>query len=168
MSDFKLAYAASVAVTITSLNSLAASSTLLSGAESTAIDNSTNLYQDYLLGGHITAGAASTQIGVIEISVVAMEDDSVWPDVFDGTDSAEAVTSAEIKRSICKVAVTLETTATASRVYSFSGISIANLFGGTCPRKFVIFVSQTAHSTTVALAATGHSIAVTGVWVTGP
>ena len=59
MSDIKLQYVASSAVTI-SLASLATDANLLAGRESTAIDTSTNEYLDYLLAGQITQGTTPT------------------------------------------------------------------------------------------------------------
>lgn len=166
MQNIKLEYAASSALTFTSLNSLAASTTHLSGAESAAVDNTVNKYLDYLLSGKITAGAASAQVGRIDINVIGLQDDSTWPDVFDGTDSVESVTSAGVKAGICKLAASIATEAVNDRVYHFGPVSIADLFGGVLPKKFVVFITQTAHSTTVAIAASGNVITVTPVYAT--
>lgn len=166
MADRKLAYAASSALTFTSLNSLAASSTWVAGAESTAVDNSSNLYLDYLLTGKITAGAANTQAGIIEVWVIPENDDSTWPDVFDGTDSAETVTSRNVLAGCGRLAKVISTDATNSRVYTMHPVSVASLFGGTCPRKFVVFVTHTVHTTTTAIAASGNTFTVKGVYET--
>lgn len=163
MSDIKQAYAASSPLTIT-LASLASSSSLLGGREGTAFDNSATGYLDLILGGQVTTGTGPTA-GQVEVHVVAMSDDTRWPDVFDGTDSAETITLAEIKNSICKIVVVMGTTTTSNQVYPFSGISVANLFGGTLPKKWVAFVT---HNTVAALNATGtnHFLAVTPVYAT--
>jgi hypothetical protein len=166
MAAIKPEYAASVDLTFTSLNSLAASSSLLAGAESTAVDNTSNKYTDYLLAGYIKAGAANTQAGQIEVYVVGMLNDTEWPDVFDGTDSTETITSAEIKASACRPAAIIATTATNDRIYPFAPVSVANLFGGSLPKKFVVFVTQTAHTSTNALASSGHKISITPVYAT--
>jgi hypothetical protein len=166
MADIKIAYGSSVDLTITSLNSLAASSSLLGGAESAAVDNTSNKYTDYLLAGYIKAGAANCQVGVIEVHVVGMVNDTEWPDVFDGTDSAETITSAEIKASACRPAAVIATTNSNDRVYPFSPVSVANLFGGSMPKKFVVFVAQTAQTSTNALASSGHKLSVTPVYTT--
>jgi hypothetical protein len=166
MADIKIAYGSSVDLTFTSLNSLAASSSLLAGAESAAVDNTSNKYTDYLLGGYIKAGAANSQVGVIEVHVVGILNDTEWPDVFDGTDSAETITSAEIKGAVCRQAAYLPTTATNDRIYPFSPVSVANLFGGSLPKKFVVFVTQTAQTSTNALASSGHKLSVTPVYAT--
>jgi hypothetical protein len=51
---------------------------------------------------------------------------------------------------------------TTDRVYPFHCGSVASLFGGACPRKFVVFVT---HNTGAALNATGgnHVVYTTGV-----
>ena len=164
MSDLKIAYAASSAVTI-SPASLASSATFVAGRESTLVDNTTNLYLDYLLAGKITTGTSPTTGKEIRIYVVALMDDSTWPDVFDGTDSAETVTSTDILNSVCKLAATISTDATSDRGYPFGPVSVASLFGGVCPKKFVVFV---AHSTAVNLNATAgnHTIYVTPAYFT--
>ncbi len=165
MASTKLAYAASSALTLT-LASLATSSTFLAGRESTAVDNSSNLYLDYLLAGKVTVGTSPTAGTEIRVSVVATQDDSTWPDVFDGTDSAETVTSAGVGSGILKLAAVMPVDATTSdRAYFFGPVSVAALFGGVCPRKFVVFA---AHNTGVALNGTGgnHAVSVTPVYAT--
>lgn len=158
--DVKTAYAASAAITVTNLQSLAASATFVAGWESGAIDNSANLYLDYILNAAIVVGAAPTA-GQIRMYVVAEMDDSTWPDVFDGTESAETVTDIEIRDAICKLAAITETDATASRTYPLMCPSVAQIFGGTIPRKFVVFIT---HSTVQALAAASNAVFVKGVF----
>jgi hypothetical protein len=92
-----------------------------------------------------------------------LQGDDGWPDVFDGTDSAETVTSAGAASGYLKLGAVMNVDATTSDVaYAFGPFSVASLFGGVCPRKFVIFVT---HNTGVALNATGgnHFIYTTGV-----
>jgi hypothetical protein len=161
--NIKTAYVASSAVTIT-LASLATSSTLLVGVESDAIDNSSNLYLDFLLAGKITTGTTPTA-GQIEVHVVGMLDDTTWPDVFDGTGSAETISSANVKNAICQPAAVISTDATSNQAYPFGPVSVANLFGGTLPRKFLCYVTQ---NTAVNLNATAgnHAIWITPVYAT--
>jgi hypothetical protein len=163
MADLRPVYVASSAVTIT-LTSLATSATLVAGRESNAIDNSSGLYLDYFLAGRIMTGTTPT-VGVIEVNVVAMQDDTTWPDVFDGTSSAETVTTVDIKNAICRLAASMVNTATSNIAYSFGPVSVASLFGGVCPRKFAVFVT---HSTVAALNATAgnHVLSITPVYMT--
>jgi len=162
--DTKMAYAASSDLTIT-LASLASDTNLLAGQESTAVDNTTNLYIDYLLSGKVTTGTSPTTARVIEVWVIGIMDDATWPDVFDGTDSAETITNAGIKNSICRLAASIDTVATSDLAYPFGPVSVASLFGGRLPKQFVVFVT---HSTAVNLNSTGgnQKISITPVYYT--
>jgi hypothetical protein len=158
-------YVASSAVTIT-LGGLATSSTWLAGRESTAIDNSSVKYLDYHLAGKIQVGTTPTVNTEIRVYVVGMRDDTNWPDVFDGTDSAETVTAAGVGSGFLKLAAVMLVDATTSnRDYFFGPVSVASLFGGVCPRKFVVFV---AHNCVAALNATdgNHVLNVTPITTT--
>jgi len=152
MSDIKIAYGSSGALTQTNLDGLASSASHIAGWESAAIDNSSNLYLDYLISGKFQAESAGLSAGEIRMYIVAELEDSSWPDVFDGTESAETVTDTEIRDAICKLGAISATDTTASRVYYLGPFSVASLFGGVCPRKFVVFVTQ---STGAALETTG-------------
>ena len=166
--DVKTAYAASAAVTIT-LASLAASSTLLAGRESTAIDNgASNKYLDYLLAGHYRTGAANLQAGLIRTAIVGARNDTpAWPDVFDGTDSAETVTVQAMYDSICRIVSEIVTDAT-QRTWPFGPVALASFFGGVIPDQFVIFVSHSAHTSTNVWSATegDHAVSQTGIYAT--
>lgn len=165
MSSVKTAYASSSNLTIT-LASLGTSSTWLSGQESTQVDNTTNLYYDYKLSGKITVGTTPTINTEIRVYVVGLMDDSTYPDVFDGTDSAESVTSAGVGSAFLKLgAVILVDATTSNRTYAFEVGSVRAVFGGVLPKKFVVFV---AHNTGVSLNSTGsnHQVTVTGEYAT--
>ena len=159
MADIKNVYPASSDLTIT-LASLATSSTLVAGRESTLYDNSTNLYLDVRLSGIITVGTTPTANKQIQLWVMAESKDGTWPDVFDGTDSDETWTKVEIRDAAAKLAHVINVVATTSDVgYYFDAGSVAALFGGVLPRKFVVWVT---HETVAALNATGgnHRISV--------
>lgn len=166
--DVKTAYAASAAVTIT-LASLAASSTLLAGRESTAVDNGASVkYLDYHLAGNYKTAATNLQAGRIRTAVVGDRDDTpTWPDVFDGTDSVETVTVQAMYDSICRVASDIITDAT-QRTWPYGPVSVASLFGGAIPDQFVVFVSHNAHTSTNAWSATesDHAVKQTGIYAT--
>jgi hypothetical protein len=158
--DVKKVYAASSNQTTTNLQSLASSATWVAGWESGAIDNTSNNYLDYRLTAKIVVGGAPTA-GIIKMFVVALLDDSTWPDVFDGTESVETVTSVEIRNAICFLAAQADTTATASISYHLQCGSVAALFGYYMPSKFVVFIT---HSTVQALAAAGNQVTVKGMY----
>jgi hypothetical protein len=166
--DVKVAYAASASVTIT-LASLAASSTLLAGRESTAVSNTSNKYLDYLLSGFYKMAASNNQAGRIVTAVVGSLDDTpTWPDVFDGTDSTETVTDQPTFDSVCRIASDIANDNTASQVWYWGPVAIAGLFGGIVPQQFVVFVSQSAHTSTNAWSSTesDHGVKTTGVYAT--
>lgn len=160
MAEFKLKYAASASLTFTSLNSLASSSTLVAGAESAAIDNGTTLYDDILVGLTIKMGAvAPTASKSIEVWVIpALDDTPTWPDVFDGTDSAETVSSRNILYGAGYLAKVFTTDATANLEYEGS-FSLRDACGYV-PDQCVLFVVQDSGQ---ALAASGHAARLTGL-----
>ena len=164
MADIKLAYGTASDATIT-LASLASDTNLLAGRESSAIDNSSTLALDYLVSGKVTAGTSPTASRSIEVWAVGSWDGTTWPDVFDGTDSDETITSADIKASTCRLLAAMATSNTSDRGYFFGPVSVAAAFGGVVPKKFVIFV---VHNTGVALNATAgnHQIRIQPVYET--
>jgi hypothetical protein len=159
--DTKIVYIASSNISIT-LASLATDASLLTGRESPEVDNSTNRAVDCLLSGKITTGTSPTASRLIEVHVVGLLDDSTWPSVFDGTDSAETVTAA-VKAGVCRLAASIDTTSTSDVTYYFGPVSVASLFGGVLPKKFVVFVT---HNTGVNLNSTSgnHQITVTPIY----
>lgn len=156
MTTKAIAYTASANVFSTDaiLDSLAASSTWLAGYESPVIDNSSNLFLDAHLAGRFKANNTAPTAGQIRVYVGSLLDDSKYPDVFDGTESAETITSADIRDSILKLAAVIVTSATANVVYEFAPVSVAQLFGGIMPRKWFVFVT---HSMVQALNATTNN-----------
>lgn len=163
MASVKKAYAASSNLTVTALEGLAASSTHVAGWESAEIDNTSDLYLDYRVTAKITVESAGLAAGEIRMYLVGRLDDSTWPDVFDGTQSAETVTDTEIRDAICLMAASTATDTTASRVYYLDCPSVAAVFGGNMPAGFVIFITQSTNTT---LETTGQQVTVKGVYET--
>jgi len=164
MADLKLSYGTASDLTIT-LASLATDANLLTGRESATIDNTSALVLDYLVSGKITSGTSPTAAKSIEVWAVGSWDGTNWPDVFDGTESAETITSSDIKASICRYIAAMATSATSNVAYHFGPVSLAAAFGGVLPPKIVLFVT---HSTAVALNATAgnHQIRLQPVYQT--
>lgn len=161
MADYKLKYASSATLTIT-LASLATSATRVAGRESTAVDNTSNLYIDALLSGKITTGTTPSAGKQIDIWVYCDDGNDAYPGVLDGTDSDETITSERIRNGSMALAKSLEIDATDDRTYFFRGISVASLFGGIMPRKWGVFV---VHDTGANLNSTGgnHEIRYVGI-----
>lgn len=160
MSIIKPKYAASASITFTSVASLASSSTLVAGAESAAIDNGTNLYDDVSIGVTIKMGTvAPTAAKSIEVWIVpALDDTPTFPGVFDGTDSAETVGSRNLLIGCGTLAKVFSTDATADQIYQGT-FSVADVLGYV-PDQFVLFVVQDSGQ---ALAAGGHAFKMTGI-----
>jgi len=163
--DVKIAYAASAEYTIT-LASLPSDTNLLAGQESTGLSNTTNKYLDELVAGKITTGTTPTTAKQIEVlAVSALNDTPTYPDVFDGTNSVETITSADIKAAIVAPVAMIQTDATSDRAYPFRPLGLRQLFGDGLPPAHVIFVT---HSTAVnfnAIAA-NHAIYHTPIYAT--
>lgn len=153
MANIKIEYGTAVTGT-GGLTSLGSSSTWTAGYEWYIIDNTTDKSLDREQSGKIRVGTTPTSGTEIRIYAIASYDGSTWPDVFDGTASAETVTSEGVRDGFAKLAAVLRVDATTSdRDYPFF-FSLASLFGGVVPKKVAIFV---AHNTGVALNATGST-----------
>jgi hypothetical protein len=150
MADRKIEYGTATTGT-GGIHSLATSSTWLAGYEWFVIDNATDKALDYQVQGVVRVGTTPTVNTEIRLYAVASYDGSTWPDVFDGTPSAETITSAGVRDSFAKNVAVLPVDATTSdRDYPFF-FTLATFFGGTIPKKVAIFV---AHNTAVNLNAT--------------
>ena len=164
-----VAYAATATPTLT-LASLAASSTLLAGRESTAIDNGASTkYLDAYAAGNYKAGAANNQAGSILTCVVGARDVTpTWPDVFDGTDSAETVSKQGVFDAVCRVISSIAADNTASQVWPWGGVGVAGFFGGMLPDQWIFFVTQSIQTSTNVWSATegDHAVRYTGISLT--
>lgn len=161
--DTTIQWGADFQLTIT-LAALATDSNKLAGRESTAYDlSSLDNVEDLLISGKITTGTSPTASKSIEVWAVApINDTPAWPDVFDGTDSAETIASSDIKASICRLVAYITTSNTSDRTYPFAPVSLRSLFGA-LPKQVVIFVT---HDTGVDLNPTGgnHEISVQPIY----
>lgn len=154
---WKIDYAASAQLALGSA-SLASSATFVAGRESNAFDNTTTKYPSVAVSGFATTGTTPTA-GELRWYLVPMLDDSTWPDVFDGTDSAETVTSVAILQACGVLLAAIPADTTSDRTYAFYARNVAALLGW-MPKKFVIYHT---HSTVAALNATAgnHKVFVT-------
>lgn len=162
MATEKNAYAASATITIAPEN-VASSSTLVAGVESAVVDNSSNGYLDVHVGGLWTCGTTPTVNTQVLIYVGAVRDDApTYPDVFDGTSSAETLTSAGVGRGFLKLAAVIDVDSTTSNRAYDVWFSLAQLFGGAVPLKWFLFIT---HNTGVNSNSTGgnHVWKYTGV-----
>jgi hypothetical protein len=144
--DAKLSYVADAAITM-DLSALAASSTWVAGRESTWITNSNN-YLDYRISGTFISGTTPTAPAEHRLYYLsATEDTPTYPDVFDGTDSAETITNTNIRDSLV---IGFSGTASASSNITYpivSALTLGQAFG-VCPKHWGLFF---AHAHTAAL-----------------
>jgi len=162
-------YRASSNLTVTNLNSLAASTSLLSGWTSGTIDNTTNKDLDVLISAKFTKAASNLQAGSIEVYAYAMLDDTNWPDIFssgtEGTEGAATVHDDEQKRECLKLLWSTATDTGASEVHNMPPTSVASAFGS-LPPKFAIFVTGNCTTTTTAqFAASGNQVTTKGAYL---
>lgn len=133
--------------------SLGSSSQFTAGYESATFDNTSSLYSDVIVSGFFTVGTTptvSTQI-LIFVVVPLDVDGGTWPDVFDGTTSAETLTSEGLGHAFLKLGAVIDVDSTTSNVaYPFT-FKVEDACGF-MPKKFVLF---TTHNTGANLNSTG-------------
>lgn len=136
-------YRASSTITIAPEN-VATSSTFVAGVESNVYDNTSNKDNDVLIAGTWTVGTTPTINTQCLVFVFAIRDDApAYPDVMDGTSSAETVTSAGVGSGFLKLGATIIVDSiTSDRAYGVGPFSVAALFGGVCPPKFGLFITH--------------------------
>jgi hypothetical protein len=163
MSDRKQAYGTPVTGT-GGITSLATSSTWLAGYEWFIIDNTSELALDWFVDLVIRVGTTPTINTEIRVYLLASYDGTTWPDVFDGTGSAETVTSAGVRDSFAKLAgVGIVDATTTDRDYPLQ-FNLASFFP-MLPKKVAVFV---AHNTGVNLNSTAgnHKYAAAPIYET--
>lgn len=144
--DVKISYVADAAITM-DLSNLASSSTFVAGRESTWITNSSN-YLDYRISGTFISGTTPTAPAEHRLYYVsATEDTPTYPDVFDGTDSAETLTNTNIRDSLIIGWSGTASTSTNVTYPIVSALTLAQAFG-VCPKHWGLFFT---HAHTAAL-----------------
>lgn len=154
--NYQITYVASVALTFTSVNSLATSAGLTAGASSLAVDNgSTGAPMVVSIGGFIKLGTTSIAAAQVEAwAYCAYDDTPTYPDTIAGTDAAKTLTTTAIKAAGLANINIIATPATASQVQPFKPVSLDALFIGWTPRFWGVFV---VHNTVATLAASGNT-----------
>lgn len=161
MADIKQKYpsADTTALTIT-LASLATSSTLLVGRESTVVNNTSNLDLDHIISGKFTTGTSPTAATRIEVWAYApisiTSGTPAYIDTVTGSDAGITITSDNVKFSGLRPVWSTTVDSTSNRTYYMPPTSIANVFGE-MPAYWGIIVT---HSTAVNLNSTSSNHAV--------
>lgn len=155
------------APTVTSFASLANSLTAVASSAALTVGTTASV-ADHLAQVSITGPATVTATTTTQVNlfVYGSIDGTIWSgsnttnELIDGTDKAITWSANGNQAKYLGVAMATTTTAGTSVVYKSEPLSVAAAFGGTLPAKYVI-VAQ--NQTGAALAASGHSIAVTEV-----
>lgn len=118
------------------LNSLATDSTLLIGRASTSVDNAgTDLAIDAIVGGQfVSHSVAPTAAKQIEVWCYGSFDGTAYNAAATGTDAALTVTAES--KVLMRLLTIIPTNATTSATYTWGPFSVAQLYGGTMPRKW--------------------------------
>lgn len=135
------------------LTSLATSSTWTAGYEwfKVDVDSYSPIPLDVRHNGKIRVGTTPTANTEIRIYLIASNDDSTWPDVFDGTASAETATSEGVRDGFAKLVAILRVDATTSNRDYYYEFKASDAFGQAMPKAYVVFV---AHNCVAALNST--------------
>lgn len=157
MANIKIEYGTSTAMTIT-LASLASGS----ARQSTAVDNTSNKFEDAMVVADIKL-ATGTPAGdqCLYFFAFASEDGTNYTDNAGGTDAAITL---RVPSNLRPLGVTYVPTS-GGLTYKSAPMSVAAAFGGILPRKWGIVVYNQSG---VALDATGgnHSVRYTGIYHT--
>jgi hypothetical protein len=141
-------YGTATAVTITLASLASSTADPPVGRESATIDCTTIDSIDLWVGGKITVGTSPTASTLIRVYFAPSYDGTTFAGSATGSDAGLTPTAAELMR----LAYTIPVKATTSNVTFAWGVSAAEVFGGSLPPKFNVFVT---HSSVAALNATG-------------
>jgi len=147
--DIKIEYVADVAYTFDlGATPLASSATFIAGRESTSVDNTTNKYLDYSVGGFITSGTSPTAGSIRVYLYGSIDDTPTYLDELGGPDADETIGAAELLGVAFPLFGETSVDTTSDFKYGFAPSGIATYFGGIVPTFHGLFA---AHDTVAAL-----------------
>lgn len=150
--------------TTNALDSLASSTTFLVGKQCAVIDNTTTKYIDFIMSGKFKShGSSNPTVGQIQVWAGALLGDSAYPDAFTASEGSVTVTTAAIRNAALKLAMVIDTDATQSRIYPFTGICLAPCFNGILPPKMFLWVTHSMVQTLNGTAGAGGTIWLQGI-----
>jgi hypothetical protein len=157
--NLQLLYGTTLTPTVTALQSLASSSSFLSGWTSAWIDNTSVLAQDYLVSANIVSGTTPTA-GSCRVYAYAEFPGGTDPDLFssgtEGTQGAVTIHDSEILDASFVLLWSSSIDTTTDQAHVMPPRSIAQAFGQV-PRNFAIYV---AHDTVATLKSTLNALYV--------
>lgn len=143
--------AASLTITLASLASSAASAGV--GRQSTAIANSTDLAIDSLVWGSLVTGITTANTQMEVWAFASADGGTTYSGGAGGTDAG--LTLIPATKSLLRPVTIIPVPDTTGRTYTWGPFSIAQLYGGTMPDHWGIWI---LNSSGVALSATGNLI----------
>ena len=174
MTTLKIAYAADEAIVATNWDALASSD----WATLPAFDNATNLYVDVLVGGKIHFDTVTGTIVAgdsFEIYVAALYDKDVASSYTGGIDTAFTANDAtiaadvefnELNLKLLAIIKPEATTADTEQSYNWGPESIARMFGGIMPQKFILAGFNNSTDAVLAAATSDHVVNAVGITYT--
>ncbi len=153
MANVKHKYGASTTITVT-LASLADAA----WRQAAAVDNSSDLFTDALVGGKIKTGAGSGAGDYVDVYVAASADGgTTYGGDCSGSDAAYAG-EADNLMHLARIA-----TDAGATTFEFGPLSVATVFGGALPRNWTLVFDNESNSTLDATPA-NHDVHYMGVY----
>ncbi len=174
MAETKIKYAADEAIVGTNWDALASKA----WATLPAFDNTTNLYVDVLVGGKIHFDTATGIILVgdtFDIYVSALYDNDVASSYTGGIDTLFTANDSSLTVDVefnplnMKLLAVIKPEATAPDIeqsYNWGPYSIAGLFGGIVPQKFILVGNNNSNDAILKAATSDHVVNAVGITYT--
>jgi hypothetical protein len=168
MAIVKQEYLASSGLSVSGLNSLPGSISLLSGWISDNIDNSVNKCLDYTAAAQFTKAASGIQVGQIQVWVIPELADGSWPNILSsgtfGVEGRAVIIDEEQKNEYLQLMWSTTTDTSVSDVHNMRPTSVYNRLGY-MPEKHCYFVTSTAAGgSSGCFAASGNQFIVKGYY----
>ena len=169
-----ITYASDAAIVATNWDALASDD----WATLPAFDNTSTLYVDVLVGGKIhfdTATGVILAADSFDIYVAALYDKDVASSYTGGIDTAFTANDATIAADVEFNALNLKflaivkpevTSPDTEQSYNWGPYSIAGLFGGLMPQKFILVGHNNSNDAVLAAATSDHVVNVVGITYT--
>lgn len=165
MTTSRIKYGSPGTVTIT-LASLAANNDPNFGhaRQSTVIDNSSNIYQDILIGGKLTTGATPADGALMFIWAFGSYDGTSFPAGL-GSSDANIDFSPDRLVAYLDLIQTIVVSGDANFTYFWGPVSLANAFGGALPQKWGIVVQNhdTINGSSLDSSSSNHEVKYTPI-----
>lgn len=141
MTTATILYGTNTGITFT-ISGLASSTGLLAGRESTAVDNTTDIAVDAMVGGKIVTAtsAATTTATQIQVWAIGSYDGTAFTAGATGTDAG--FTPDTGAKNLLRLFTAIPNVTTSTVTYVWGPYSVGQAFGGTMPKKWSLFVVQ--------------------------